>query len=185
MAELLRLTVSDDVRTLAPPAPVLDPATAAVLDRAVADARAQAYAEGEAAGRRAAAAAATQVAGRLEALLQETLAQRDAARTADLALAAELASEVLAATPPTPALDLLDRAREAAALLDDDPLEVRLHPDDHAALAGAPLDARLRLSADPAVARGDARLVGTWGGAEVTRAALLQAVTALRVESGL
>lgn len=188
MADVLRLTVTDDARIIAPPVPVLDPATYAVVEQAVAAARAQAYAEGEAAGRQAASAAASSavvaLAGRLDAIGQELTAQRETARQVDVALAVELATEVLSATPPASALEVLDRVRETATVLDDDPLAVHLHPDDHAMLADAPLEARLRLVADPSVGRGDARLVGAWGGAEVARAALLEAVTRQRLEAG-
>ncbi|MFA9446415.1 hypothetical protein [Egicoccus sp. AB-alg6-2] len=182
MAELLRVAVADDVRTLAAPSPVLDPATAVVVEQAAAAARAQGRAEGEAAGRRTATDAAMQLGGRLDALLQELLTQRAAARAADLELAARLAAAVLDATPPTSALHLLDRVRDAAAVLDDDPLEVRLHPDDEAAIASAPRDPRLHLVADPSVAPGDAVLTGAWGGAELTRAAMLDAAVALHAE---
>jgi len=188
LADVLRLTVSDDARVIAAPSPVLDPATSAVVEQAVAAARAQAYAAGAAAGRQAASAASgaavVELAGRLDALVHEVAAQRETAGQVDVALAVELASEVLSATPPASALEVLDRVRDAATVLDDDPLAVHLHPDDHAMLADAPLEARLRLVADPSVGRGDARLVGAWGGAEVARAALLDAVTAQRLEAG-
>lgn len=188
MADVLRLTVSDDARVIGAPAPVLDPATYAVVEQAVAAARAQAYAEGEAAGRQAASAAASTavvaLGARLDALVEELATQRRTAAQVDVALAVELATEVLSATPPASALEVLDRVRDAATVLDDDPLAVHLHPDDHALLADAPLEARLRLVADPSVGRGDARLVGAWGGAEVARAALLEAVTAQRLEAG-
>lgn len=184
MAELLRLTVDDTARTLAAPTPILDAVTADVVDRAAAAARAeghaQGYAEGEAAGRVTAAETAARLAAQLDALLTELLAQRAATRDADLHLATQLATAVIGATPPASALEVLDRVRQAATVLDDDPLEVRLHPDDVAALDGAAHDSRLRLVADPSVAAGDAVLTGAWGGAELTRAAMLDAAVALR-----
>ncbi|MEX2503416.1 MAG: hypothetical protein WD378_01120, partial [Egicoccus sp.] len=78
-----------------------------------------------------------------------------------------------------------ERVREAATVLDDDPLEVRLHPEDHAALHDAPRDPRLVLVADRTVAAGDAALRGAWGGAELTRGAMLEAAVALRSEGHL
>ena len=179
MAELLHLTVDESVHTLAAPRAVLDPATTAVVERASDAAHARGYAEGIAAGRTAAAAAAAQIVARLDEVLAELLAQRDAAREADLALAARLATDVLGATPPVDALALLDRIREAATVLDDDPLEVRLNPADLAAIGDAPRDRRLQLLDDPAVAAGEAVLAGAWGGAEMTRAAMLEAAMAL------
>ena len=179
MAELLRLTVDEGVQTLVAPQAVLDPATAAVVERAADAAHARGYAEGIAAGRVAASASAAEVVAKLDGLLAELLAQRAAAREADLALAVRLATDVLGATPPIDALALLDRVREAATVLDDDPLEVRLHPDDHAAIGNAPRDPRLQLVADPAVGAGEAVLAGAWGGAALTRAAMLEAAAAL------
>ena len=179
MAELLHLEIDESVRTLAAPKAVLDPATAAVVERASDAAHARGYTEGIAAGRSAAAVAAAQVVAKLDEMLGELLAQRDAAREADLALAARLATDVLGATPPIDAIALLDRVREAATVLDDDPLEVRLNPADLAAIGDAPRDRRLHLLADPAVAPGETVLAGAWGGAELTRAAMLEAAMAL------
>jgi flagellar assembly protein FliH len=188
LPELLRVPVTDAVHTLLAPTPVLDPTTAAVVEQAVAAARAEAYREGEAAGRAAAIAAAERavaaVTGALDGLQAEAAAQRDAACRADLELAAELATDVLDRTPPDDALVLLDRIRAVVAMLDDDPLEVRLHPDDLAALepTGGALDGRLRCIPDPAVGPGEARIAGTWGGAALTRRALLDAAAAARAE---
>lgn len=179
MAELLRIEVDETARTLAAPRAVLDPATEAVVDQATRAAHARGYAEGLAEGRNAASAAAAQVVAKLDEVLRELLAQRDAAREADLGLAARLAADVIGATPPVDALALLDRVRDAATVLDDDPLEVRLNPADHAAIGDAPRDRRLQLVADPTVAAGEAVLAGAWGGAELTRDAMLQAAAAL------
>jgi flagellar assembly protein FliH len=188
LPELLRLPVADGVHTLVAPAPVLDATTAAVVDRAVAAARAEAFREGEAAGRAAAVdaadRAATAVVGALDGLHQEAVAQREEACRAVLELAVDLAGDVLGRTPPDDALAVLDRVRAVVAMLDDDPLEVRLHPEDHAALlaAEAAVGGRLRLVADPQVVPGDARVTGTWGGAELTRRALLAAAADARAE---
>jgi flagellar biosynthesis/type III secretory pathway protein FliH len=179
LAELLHLEVDEHVRTLAAPKAVLDPATAAVVAQAADAAHARGYAEGIAEGRIAASAAAAQIVARLDEVLGELLAQRAAAREADIGLAARLAADVLGATPPVDALALLDRVHEAATVLDDDPLEVRLNPADLAAIGSAPHDRRLQLLADPAVAPGEAVLGGAWGGAALTRAAMLDAAIAL------
>jgi flagellar biosynthesis/type III secretory pathway protein FliH len=144
LPEVLRLPVSDGVATLVAPTPVLDPATAAVLEQAVADAERRAFAAGERAGREAAVEAATRAAAAvgqaLDVLHAEVIAQRAATCAADLDLAVALASEVLGRSPADDAVAVLDRVRDAVAMLDDDPLEVRLHPEDHAALAAVRRD---------------------------------------------
>ena len=187
MPELLRAEIVGEAR-LGAPEPALDPATAAVVEQQAAAAYARGRAEGERAGRAAASEeakrAADAVAGCVEALYDETLAQREAATAATLELARQLALEVLARTPPDDAFVVLERVREAAAALDDVPLEVRLHPADHATLQGVSADGRLQFVADAAIAAGEARLSGAWGGAEITRAGLLDAVIAACEEEG-
>lgn len=178
MPEVLRLDVTDTTAVLGAPAPVLDPATAAVVDQAAAEARRRGQREGEAAGRAAADRAVAGVVQAVAGLQAELAAQRGEATRASLEVAVRLAEAVLDATPPPDALALLDRVREAVAGLDDDHLEVRCHPDDHALLTGdgVVLDAqRCTLVADRSLKPGEARIVGTYGGAELTRQALLAA----------
>lgn len=188
MTDVISLPVADTVRTLAPPAAVLDPAMADLLATAVAEAEARGRREGEVAGRTATLSALDSTVAAITAALQtvhaEVVAQREAACEASVELATAVAREVVAAVPPDAATVVLDRVRAAAASLDDDPLEVRLHPDDHALLADAPVDARLRLVADPALAPGDARVAGRWGRAELTRSALLEAALAQLTAEG-
>lgn len=179
MPEVLRVDVPDGARRpLGRPRAELDPATTAEVERLVALAQAEAYAEGERAGQ---AAARAQIAGMVTSIEQaiiavheELLGQRAEATRASLELAGTVATAVLGQTPPAEALALLDRVEEAAAGLDDDPITVRLNPADHKALAeAAGGDDRLQLTADPAVRPGDARLVGRFGGADLTREALV------------
>ena len=188
MPEVLRAEIGGEARLLGAPEPTLDPATAAVVERETASAYARGLAEGQRAGREAAVEQTTRAVGAITAsiaaLHEEVASQRGTATAAALDLARELAGEVLGRTAPDEALVVLERVREAADALDDVPLEVRLHPDDHAALQGAPVEPRLRLVADTSVAPGEARLVGAWGGAELTRARLLEAVAAAREEQG-
>ena len=181
MPEVLRLDVPAGVsRPLVQPRAALDPATTAEVERQVAAARAQAYAEGERAGREAAraelattVAAVERAAGAVRAELE---AQRAEATRASLALAEAVATAVVDATPPAEALALLGRVEVAATALDDDPIRVALSAADHAALADAPLgDRRLELVADPRLQPGEARLEGSFGGADLTRGALLTA----------
>jgi flagellar biosynthesis/type III secretory pathway protein FliH len=186
LPEVLRIEVADGVRRLGAPDPVLDPAMASVVAAAAADAEARGYREGERAGRGAAEAAAQRgaaaIAGAVQAVHEEIRSQREAACRATLEVAERLAREVVGRTPPDDAMVVLDRVRQVIAALDDDRLEIRVHPDDEAALAGHLDDARLQLVADSSVAPGDARVLGAWGGAELTREALLAAALAGAVE---
>jgi flagellar biosynthesis/type III secretory pathway protein FliH len=178
--------MGDEVRTLGAPDPVLDPAMAAIVRAEIARAEERGRLEGERAGRAAAQAAAQRgaeaVASALAALRTEVSSQRDAACAASVDLAAELAREVVGGAPPEEATAILDRVRQAVAALDDDPLEVRLHPEDHRALADAIVEPRLALVPDSSLAPGDARVVGAWGGADLTRGALLEAAAQARRE---
>lgn len=179
MPEVLRLEVSEDVGTpLGSPTPVLDPPTAKLVEQAAATARRQGRREGEKAGRAAADQAAKGVLDAVRSIQAELAAQRAEALRASAELAQLLATAVLDATPPPDALAVLDRVREAVAGLDDDHLEVHLNRDDHAMLTADEsvfAGQRLTLVADRALKPGEARIVGSFGGAELTRAALLAA----------
>lgn len=179
MPEILQLTVADDrVHALRGPVPVLDPATAEVVEAAIAEATARAYREGEASGRGAAVDAADRagagIVNAVRELLTEVRAQVQTATELNLAFAADVAAAVLERIPPDDALTVLDRVRRAVEALDELPLQVRLHPDDAAALASAPTDG-LELIVDPTMARGDARVVGASSGAELTRLTMVAA----------
>jgi flagellar biosynthesis/type III secretory pathway protein FliH len=168
--------------TLVAPAPVFDPATAAAVaaERQAADAAG--YARGLAEGRAAAAEGIARLAASMDAALAslqgELAAERETALATDLTLVQAVVEAVLGSAPPTAALTLLDRVREAAAMLDDPRLEVRVHPGDHTVLADASLDPRIDLVADPAVAAGDATVAGTWGQADLRRTALRESALA-------
>lgn len=191
MPEVLRLDIPAGAsRCLVQPRAALDPATTAEVERQVAAARAQAYAEGERAGREAARAEVATALAAVEraagAVRTEIEAQRAEATRASLALAEAVATAVVDATPPAEALQLLARVEEAAAALDDDPIRVVLSPGDHAALSEAPLgDRRLELVADPRLQPGQARLEGSFGGAELTREALLAAALEVLAEGAV
>lgn len=187
MAEVLHATGDTmDVRSLAAPAAIVDPATARLIDATVAEATARAHQDGEAAGRQAAmqevAQAVAAVRDGLDRVTAELTAQRELALTADLELVSAVAEAVLERTPPDDAMDVLDRIREAVDLLDADAIQVRVNPQDHAVLTEHTDDARLQLVADPAVERGEATIGTPVAGAQLTRRALLDA--ALRVIAG-
>ncbi len=179
MPEVLRLEISEDVGApLGSPTPVLDPPTARLVEQAAADARRQGRREGERTGRAAAEQAAKGLLDAVRSIQAELADQRAEAVRATAELAQLLATAVLDATPPPDALALLDRVRDTIAALDDDHLEVRLSRDDHAMLTADEsvfAGQRLTLVPDRTLTPGEARIVGTFGGAELTRAALLAA----------
>ncbi|WP_052668820.1 hypothetical protein [Nitriliruptor alkaliphilus] len=181
MPEVLRGTVVGG-STLVAPAPVWDAVTAAAVAAERDDAERRGYQRGVADGRAEASADVARVAAALAGLLDrvyaEVAAQRDAAVAIDLDLVRATVDAVLGSAPPAAATAVLDRVRDAAAMLDDPTLEVRLHPSDHAAVAGAALDPRLDLVADATVEPGDATVTGTWGQADLRRAALRDAALA-------
>ncbi len=188
MSDILRLDVDEsDVRPLRTPAAVLDPATSAVVDQVVAAARAEAYAQGEAAGRAAAVAELGVVNEGIEASLQALHSalheQRAETTAASLQLAEAVATAVLDRTPPAEATEIAARVREAISHLDPDELRVAVHPEDHALLAVDGLPQGAEWIADPSLARGEARIAGPYGGAELTRAALLQAALSVLGEA--
>ena len=180
MSDILRLEVDEtQIHALGAPQPVLDPTTAAVVDQKVAAARAEAFAQGEAAGRLAAVEELTALKDSIEAALtglHDVLQQQRAeAARASLDLAEAVASAVLDRTPPDQAREVVERVRQAIHYLDPDDLQIAVHPDDHALLAADGLPAGGSWVADTTLARGEARIVGPYGGAELTRTALLDA----------
>lgn len=181
MAEVLRGAVVGG-STLVAPAPVWDPVTASAMTAEREAAEREGYARGVADGRAEVAAEIARVGGALTAALDhlhaELAAQRDTATAVDLELVIGVVDAVLGAAPPAAAMTVLDRVREAAALLDDPNLEVRLNPADLAVIAGAALDPRLELVGDDTVGPGEAEVTGTWGRADLRRAALRDAALA-------
>ncbi len=180
MPEVLHVDLDDAPRPLLHgPDAVLDPATAAVVDDAVARARDEAFQEGQRAGREQARTELGRVAQTIEASVADLRAaldaQRDEATRASLELARVVAAAVLDATPPAEALAVFDQVQQAAAVLDDAPLTVRLHVEDHRVLADLASDERFELVAEPTIPRGEVRIEGASGGAELTRQALLDA----------
>lgn len=187
MPEVLRTEVVG-ARSLGAPASSFDPATAAAVDAAVDAAERRAFAAGEAAGRQAAhaelAATVGAVSDALDAVRSELVDQRGTATSRDLACVEAVVTAVLGEAPPTAARVLVARVREAVDRLDDPQLPVRLHPADADTLGSLLDDPRIELVADPQVARGDARIEGTWGRAELTRAAVTRAVLATLADTG-
>ncbi len=181
MPEVMRSAVVGG-STLVAPAPVWDPITAAAMASERDAAHAEGFASGLAQGRAEAAAAIDRVSAALSAALDglhaEVAAQRELATVTDLTLVRAVVDAVLGDAPPASALAVLDHVREAAAMLDDAALEVRLSPADHDVVAGAELDPRLTLVADPTVAAGEATVAGTWGRADLRRDALREAAIA-------
>ncbi len=117
----------------------------------------------------------------------ELLEQLDSTRQATVggvvALAEDIARVVIGRTPHDGGAAALDRVEAALERIDDRPVRVLVHPDDHdlmaTALAGRP---ELSVSDDPSLLPGEVRLRGGWSQADLTRAAAWEAVrTALEV----
>jgi flagellar biosynthesis/type III secretory pathway protein FliH len=186
---LSRPAVREAPATLAPPGPSIDPVLRALIDRAAAEAyergRAEGRREGLQAGRTEAEAA---VAGRVEQLravlvpaldlvaAEARLAREERARVvAELAAAA--AEAVLGREPREGGQALLVRVRDALAALDDAALVVRASPDDAELLRRGLADVGgAVVEVDESLPAGDARILGGWARAELTRAAAWAAV---------
>lgn len=187
MAEILRDTTITAPRLLEGPEAALDDATLAVLDAAVADAERRAYAAGHAAGHRDATEAVERatnaVSTRIDTFLSQLANHREALVEASFVLGRRAARAVLDDTPPAQAQQVLDRALDAVRHLDDDRLELRMHPDDAAVVGRGSVDQRLTIVDDPSIASGEARITGQYASLDLTRSALLD--SAMDVLTGL
>lgn len=152
--------------------PARDPAqeAAAAYERGVADGVAQERSEGLAL-----AAAFRQALGDAAAT-RRAEAQEQAA--ALLRTALELAERIVGHAPHDDGAALETRVRAALAEVDDEPLELAVHPVDAARLgAVTATDPRLELTTDPSLRPGEAKLRGRWAEADLTRAAAVAAAT--------
>lgn len=183
--------LSDDTQHLAAPERRVDAGTRALIDRL----EAEAYRRGHADGEHAAVAAATAAAERATAALRPLLAQlstgleqlRGDRVRADVGLAMEIAEHVVGAAPSLDAEVLADRVHAAVAELSDPDLEVRVAPQQVAAVTEALAstgDRHVHVAGDPAVPEGEARVEGRWGRAELTREAAMSAVRDLLSTDG-
>ncbi len=168
-------------RPLSEPDPSADPYTL----RAVEEASDAAYERGRAEGRREALEEARQLgdeagaraaAGAQAAITDLTTELREfrheqSSTVTDLARG--IAEVVLGREPHDGGHALLRRCQEALAALDDTPLVVHANPADATVLRGV-LDADV--VDDPALSLGEARVRGTWGRADLTRAAAWELV---------
>jgi flagellar biosynthesis/type III secretory pathway protein FliH len=168
-------------RTLMAPDPTFDPSVTAAIEAAYARGRM----EGEAAGRAAGAAEAVEDARRAVAALQAALTQAVAAcrearqlQSRDVVeLAAAIAAVVIGREPSADTAALLDRVTTALDMLDDPSIVVAANPADVAALEAGLTGIDLRVTPDPSLLPGEARLVGRWATAELTREAGWAAVS--------
>lgn len=168
--------VAAPARALGIPAPALDARTRELLEAAAADAYERGVADGRAAGAASARAEAQRAAAAVVAALEATAAEARALQAAvadgDVRLASAIAEAVLGRTPHDGGAALLERVHEALSLLDDRPLVVRANPADVDLLAdGLRAVGGLSVEPDAALAPGEARVVGQWGSAQLTRAA--------------
>lgn len=188
MSEVLQLPVDGaSPRRLGAPEAVFDAATTAVMERRLAAARAESYAEGEAAGRAAARAEVEHLrqtmASTAAAIDEELRSQRAELVAVHLDLASRVAEVVLDRCVPPEAIELLERVRAAAELVDVDDLQVRVHPDHAEQLEALDGDGLVWL-ADPSLAPGEARIDGGTCGVDLRREALVAAALELLDEEG-
>lgn len=181
MSDILHLPVDrSSPRSLRSPDAVLDPATSAVVEQAVAAASAEAYARGRADGHRDALEDRDRLRSSIEAAIAAARADlaehRDQTIAASLELAREVAAAVLDRTPPDDAVQLVERVRDTLSLLEANDLEVAVHPDDHGEVSEQmPAVGGVRWRPDATLGRGEAQIRTPYGGAVLTRAALLEA----------
>ena len=167
---------------MASPAAALD----AVARAAVEEAEAAAYARGRRDGITAAQQAADEALARavdavrpaLASLTDEVRGLRAERATADVSCALAIAEAVLGREPTADAVALASRLRDVLGHLDDPAPAIHVHPDDAptvtallADVPGAPT-----VTADTTVTAGEARVVGTFARATISRAAALDAV---------
>ena len=187
MPEVLRTEIVGAHR-LGSPAPSWDAATRVALDHEVAAAEQRAHAAGYAAGVEEATAGlrdtVAAVVGAVDAVRADLAEQRAVAIARDLHRVEAVVSAVLGTSPPPDAAVLAERLNDAVGRLDDPALPVWLHPDDLDALAPLLDDPRVTLAADPSLAPGEARIEGTWGRADLTRAAVTRAVLDALADAG-
>ena len=175
-------------RQLDAPDPVFDPIMQAALEQAYARGRAEGEATGRASGyaeaQAAAAADLRRAMGALRMALETTVTTCQELRRHEsaevVALAAGIAKAVIGREPTRDAASLLEQVREVLEVLDDPTLVVAAHPVDVAVLAEGLTDmVGLAVNPDPSLAPGEARVVGRWANAALTREAAWEAVTSV------
>ena len=187
MSRLLQAPgVASEARSVGRADPLLDPAVAAAVDRAAADAYARGRRDGSAA---ATAAVERAAAAGLDAVRRAAEELHAVAADADAELALEIARVVLGGEPSRDPADLLRRIAESLAALDEERVTVRVHPEhaEHIAAGVAALSlesgAAVEVVADPGIPAGEAQLSGRWARADLTRAGALAAIEDLLSQS--
>jgi flagellar biosynthesis/type III secretory pathway protein FliH len=180
--------VVSSARALHAPDPVFDP----VVRTALAEAYARGRAEGETAGRAAGYAEAEadlmRAMGAVRSAFEATVATCQDLRRHEsaevVALAAGIAQTVVGREPSRDAVELLAQVRDALEVLDDPTLVVSANPRDIAVLERGLSDfVGLAVHADASLAPGEARVVGRWANASLTRDAAWEAVAAVLGEA--
>lgn len=159
----------------------VDRASSTSYRRGLADGREAALAEAVTSGEQAASA----LAAALDDIREELARLRAVAVTADVELAMAMAAVVLGREAGPDVETLCQRVLDAAARLDDQALVVRAHPDERAAMARVceAADERLEVVADERCQPGEARVVGDFGRAALTRDDALAALGAAVAEA--
>lgn len=186
MSRLLQApVVVSTARQLHAPDPSFDPVMQEALEQAYARGRAEGEAVGHASGyaeARAAADADLQRAmGALRLALEATVTTCQDLRRHEsgevVALAAGIAEAVIGREPSRDSIALLEQVRAVLEVLDDPTLVVTANPHDVAVLQQGLTDiVGMTVTPDASLAPGEARVVGRWANASLTRAAAWEAV---------
>ncbi len=169
-------------QAMASPSLALDPVARAAVEQAAAEAHARGRREGAAEAQHAAADALARATAALrpalDALREELSRLRDARVDADATLALAIAEAILGREPAPDAPALAVHLAAVLAQVDDPSPVIHVHPDDRATVAEllAAGGDRAEVVSDSALAPGEARIVGSFARATISRPAALAAV---------
>ena len=146
----------------------LDPGDAAMLEAAVAAARAEGFAAGRRAGRDEAESAAARIDQALWTALERIRALRDESLIEAVELGCAVADIALGEERFLSDETLARRIRDAIASLDDPEVTIHLAPADLEPQREL-LTTGTTVRSDPSLREGEARLTGAWASVEITK----------------
>ena len=153
----------------------VDAATADLIDQA----RAEAFAAGRREGFEEGRAETAGAVARIDAALRDAVRCLGELRAGEInqtiTVALDVAEFVVGQLPSDQATAVAARIEEALADLDDEQVTVAIHPQDWDTISHlVRLPRGVTMDRDPALHPGEARIVGRWATAELTREAALQ-----------
>ena len=153
----------------------VDDATAELVEQARAEAFAAGRKEGFAAGRTDMEGAISRVDSALHTAVRDLAAYRAQAVNETIDAALEVARFVMGQLPTDQVEAMVARVSEAIHDLDDEDMSVAIHPQDWDAVSAmVRLPAGVTMERDPSLRPGEARIVGRWATADLTRDAALE-----------